>query len=223
MIVGLRQLMQLNNFKGGFMKALFINGSPKKNGSTYTALHEIENILTQEGIECEYVHVPHNVDSCSACNYCHSSVGCVKKDIVNETYEKLAEADAVIVGSPVYYAGPSGSLISFLDRLFYSYPERRSLNLKAAACISNSRRAGNITSNDVISKFFSINGMTIITSTYWNDTHGNNPEEVLQDKEAMQTMSNLGRNIAYYLRIREAAKDIKEPEIEKKVYTNFIR
>ena len=205
------------------MKVLFINGSPKRNGSTYTALHEIEKVLSDEGIEVEYVHVPYNVDSCSACNYCHKNVGCVKKDIVNETYEKLAQADGVVVGTPVYYAGPSGSLISFLDRLFYSYPERRSLNLKAAASIANSRRAGNITSNDVINKFFSINGMTIITSTYWNDSHGNTPEEVMQDKEAMQTMRNLGRNMAYYLKIKEAAKDIAEPEIEKKEYTNFIR
>ena len=205
------------------MKALFINGSPKKQGTTYRALHEIEKILLDENIEVEYVHVPSDTASCMACNYCHKNPGCIKKDIVNETYEKLAGADAIVVGSPVYYAGPSGSLMAFLDRLFYSYPERRSLNLKAAASIANSRRAGNITANDVINKFFSINGMTIITSTYWNDSHGNTPEEVIEDKEAMQTMRNLGRNIAYYLKIREYSKDIKEPEIEKKEYTNFIR
>ena len=205
------------------MKALFINGSPKKNGSTYTALHEIENILIQEGIECEYVHVPHNVDSCSACNYCHSNVGCVKKDIVNETYEKLAETDAIIVGSPVYYAGPSGSVLSFLDRLFYSYPN--SLNLKAAASISSSRRAGNITTNDVINKFFSINGMSIITSTYWNDVHGFTPDDVLKDEEGLQTMRNLGRNMAYYIKMRKLADEngLEKPEIEKGKRTHFIR
>ena len=207
------------------MKALFINGSPKKKGSTYTALHEIEKVLIDEGIEVEYVNVPSDCPSCLACNYCHKNPGCIKKDIVNETYDKLAEADAVVVGSPVYYAGPNGSLISFLDRLFYSYHDRRSLNLKAGACISNSRRAGNITTNDVISKFFSINGMPIITSTYWNDSHGNSPEEVLSDLEAMQTMRNLGRNLAYYLKMRKLADEngLEKPEIEKKTYTNFIR
>ncbi len=207
------------------MKVLIINGSPHKQGSTYTALHEVETILNEEGVETVYVNVPADCPSCMACDYCHRThEGCIKKDIVNDTYGLLDECDGLLVGTPVYYAEPSGSLMSYLDRLFYSYPHKKSLNLKAAACIANSRRAGNLTSNDSISKFFSISGMTIITSTYWNDTHGFTPEDVRKDEEGLQTMRNLGRNMAYYLKMRELVKDqLKEPDIEKGNVTHFIR
>jgi len=208
------------------MKVLILNGSPFPKRSTYTALHEIEKVLNEEGIETVMVKIPADTPSCLACGYCHRSKdGCIKKDIVNDTYALLDECDGLIVGSPVYYAGPSGSLMAFLDRLFYSYPNKKSLNLKAAAAISNSRRAGNITTNDVLSKFFSISGMTIITSTYWNDSHGFTPEDVLQDEEAMQTMRNLGRNMAYYLKMRKLAEEnrLEEPAIEKQYSTHFIR
>ena len=207
------------------MKVLIINGSPHKQGSTYTALREVETILNEEGVETVYVNVPADCPSCMACDYCHRThEGCIKKDIVNDTYGLLDECDGLLVGTPVYYAEPSGSLMSYLDRLFYSYPHKKSLNLKAAACIANSRRAGNLTSNDSISKFFSISGMTIITSTYWNDTHGFTPEDVRKDEEGLQTMRNLGRNMAYYLKTRELAKDqLKEPDIEKGNVTHFIR
>ena len=205
------------------MKVLFINGSPKKNGSTYTAMHEIEKVLNEQGIETVFVNVPSNTPSCTACGGCHKAEGCIKKDIVNDTYSLLDECDGIVVGSPVYYAGPSGSLLSFLDRLFYSYPGK--LNLKAAAAVSNSRRAGNITTNDVINKFFSINGMSIITSTYWNDSHGFVPEDVLKDEENIQTMHNLGKNMAYYIKMRKLASEngIQEPEIGKEKFTHFIR
>ena len=207
------------------MKVLIINGSPHKKGCTYTALHEVEKILNEEGIETVYVNVPADCPSCLACDYCHRThEGCIKKDFVNDTYALLDECDGLLVGTPVYYAEPSGSLLSFLDRLFYSYPHKKTLNLKAAASIANSRRAGNLTSNDTISKFFSISGMTIITSTYWNDTHGFTPEDVMKDEEGMQTLRNLGRNMAYYLRMREMVKDkLDEPVIEKGNVTNFIR
>ncbi len=207
------------------MKVLIINGSPHKQGSTYTALREVETILNKEGVETVYVNVPADCPSCMACDYCHRThEGCIKKDIVNDTYGLLDECDGLLVGTPVYYAEPSGSLMSYLDRLFYSYPHKKSLNLKAAACIANSRRAGNLTSNDSISKFFSISGMTIITSTYWNDTHGFTPEDVRKDEEGLQTMRNLGRNMAYYLKMRELVKDqLKEPVIEKGNVTHFIR
>jgi multimeric flavodoxin WrbA len=207
------------------MKVLIINGSPHKKGCTYTALHEVEKVLNEEGIETVYVNIPADCPSCLACDYCHRThEGCIKKDIVNDTYALLDECDGLLVGTPVYYAEPSGSLMSFLDRLFYSYPHKKTLNLKAAASIANSRRAGNLTSNDAISKFFSISGMTIITSTYWNDTHGFTPEDVMKDEEGMQTMRNLGRNMAYYLRMREMVKDkLDEPVIEKGNVTNFIR
>lgn len=207
------------------MKVLIINGSPHQKGSTYTALAEVEKILNQEGIDTDWVNVPNDTVSCIDCDYCHNSgKGCIRNDVVNDTYEMLDECDGILVGSPVYYAGMNGSLKSYLDRLFVSYPKRKTLNLKAAAAISSSRRAGNLTTNDAISKFFSISGMTIITSTYWNDAHGNSPEEVREDEEGLQTMRNLGRNMAYYLKLRELAeeKGLPEPEIEKAYHTNFI-
>ncbi len=208
------------------MKVLFINGSPHKKGTTYTALAQIEKVLMEEGIDTEWIDVPADCPSCMACGYCHKNKeGCIRKDVVNDSYEKVLEADGIIVGSPVYYAGPSGSLMSYLDRLFYSLPDKAKLNMKAAACISNSRRAGNITTNDAIEKFFSISGMTIITSTYWNDSHGFTPEDALKDEEAMQTMRNLGTNMAYYLKMRKLAKEngLEEPQIEKGHSTHFIR
>ena len=208
------------------MKVLIINGSPHSNGTTDRSLQEIENILHEEGIETERVNVPSNVPSCMACNYCHQThEGCIKKDIVNDTYEKLRESDGIIVGSPVYYAGASGSLISFLDRLFYSFPGKKDLHLKACASIAASRRAGNLATNDAIQKFFSISGMTIITSSYWNDPHGLKAGDVEKDEEGLRTMRNLARNMAYYLKIRKLAKEngIEEPEVEKGDPTNFIR
>ena len=208
------------------MRVLFINGSPHKKGTTYTALNEVEKVLNEEDIETVWFDVSTGCPSCMACGYCHKDrQGCIRKDQVNEVYALLDEADGMIVGSPVYYAGPSGSLLSFLDRLFYSYPNKKKLNMMAAAAVSNSRRAGNITSNDVISKFFSISGMAVITSTYWNDPHGFTPDDLRQDEEALQTMRNLGRNMAYYLKMRALAKEngLKEPEIEKSHSTHFIR
>ena len=207
------------------MKVLLINGSPHKNGCTVTALKEAEKILQEEGIETFMIHVPSDTPSCMGCGYCHHNEGCVRKDMVNETYERVKECDGMIVGSPVYYAGPNGSLQAFLDRLFFSYPDRLSLNLKAGAAVSSSRRAGNLTCNDAINKFFSINGMTIITSTYWNDAHGSCAEETEKDEEGMQTMRNLGRNMAYYLKLRCLAKEngLEEPVPEKDKRTNFVR
>ena len=210
---------------GEDMKVLLINGSPHRNGSTVTALKEAERILLQEGIETEMIHVPADSPGCMASRYCHNNPGCVRKDIVNETYEKVAECDGMIIGSPVYYAGMSGSLKAFLDRLFYSYPSRVSLTMKAGAAISSSRRAGNLTCNDAVNKYFSINGMTTIGSSYWNDAHGNSSEETLQDEEGMQTMRNLARNMAYYVKMRNLAGEqgLEDPVREKKAYTNFIR
>ena len=208
------------------MKVLIINGSPHPEGSTYTALHEVEKILKEEDIETIWVNVPYDTASCMDCDYCNSAKqGCIRNDIVNETYPLLDECDGLLIGTPVYYGGVNGSLLSYLDRLFASYPNKRSLNMKAAAAVSNSRRAGNMTSNDALTRFFSISGMTVITSTYWNDPHGNTPEEVKQDLEGLQTMRNLGRNMAYYLKMRKLAKEkgLKEPDIEKGNHTNFIR
>ncbi len=208
------------------MKVLIINGSPHRGSTTVRSLQEVESQLLKEGIETEWLQVPSDCPSCMACDYCHrSKEGCIKKDIVNKAQEIFADCDGLLVGSPVYYAGASGSLMSFLDRFFYSYPGKMSLNLKAAASIAASRRAGNITTNDMIQKFFSISGMSIITSTYWNDPHGFNAQDAQKDEEGMQTMRNLGKNMAYYLKMRDLAKknDLKEPEIEKNHSTHFIR
>ena len=208
------------------MKVLFINGSPHKDGTTVQALEEVERVLKEEGIETARIDVPADTASCMACLYCHEKKeGCIRKDIVNDTYELLDDCDGLIVATPVYYAGPTGSILSFLDRLFYSYPRKQTLNLKAAAVISNSRRSGNLTANDAVSKFFSISGMSIITSTYWNDTHGRSRAEQLQDEEGLQTMRNLGRNMAYYLKMRRLAKEngLMEPVIEKDKKTDFCR
>ena len=208
------------------MKVLFINGSPHREGTTYRAMAEVESVLKEEGIETVWLNVPANCLPCMACEYCdRNPEGCVRKDIVNRSYALLDEADGIVVGSPVYYAGPSGSLKCYLDRLFYSYPNRKSLVMKAAACISNSRRAGNITTNDVVEKFFSISGMAVITSTYWNDSHGFTPEDALKDTEAMQTMRNLGRNMAYYVKMRKLADEngLERPQMEKGNATHFIR
>ena len=207
------------------MKVLIINGSPHKVGTTFKALSIVESKLKEAGIETTWVNVPSDTASCMACGYCKRNGECIKKDLVNETYKLLDECDGLLVGSPVYYAGPSGSLTSFLDRLFYSYPNSRTLNLKAAAAISNSRRAGNLTSNDVLNKFFSISGMSIITSSYWNDPHGNKPEELDNDLEAIQTLENLGNNMAYYLKLRKLGEDngLESPKLKKENYTNFVR
>ena len=208
------------------MKVMIINGSPHRKGTTYRGLLEVETILKNEGIETVWVNVPADCPSCMACGYCdRSDDGCIRKDIVNETQKVFEDCDGLLVGSPVYYAGASGSLMSFLDRFFYSYQGKKRFHLKVAASIAASRRAGNITTNDMIQKFFSISGMTIITSTYWNDPHGFSAEDAEKDKEAMQTMRNLGRNMAYYLKIRELAKEngLSEPEVERGNATHFIR
>lgn len=208
------------------MKVLLINGSPHSKSTTWQGLAEVEKILHEEGIETIWLNVPADCPSCMDCGYCHrTKEGCIKKDIVNTAHELIQDCDGLLVGSPVYYAGASGSLMSFLDRFFHSYQGNKRLNMMAAASISASRRAGNITTNDMIQKFFSISGMAIITSTYWNDVHGFNSEDALKDEEAMQTMRNLGRNMAYYLKMRKLAQEngLKEPAIEKGHFTHFIR
>ena len=205
------------------MKVLLINGSPRRNGCTVRGLKEIEAVLHNEGVETAWVNVPADCPSCMACNYCYSNGECVRKDVVNEALKTFKECDGLIVGTPVYYAGASGSLMSFLDRFFYSKNE--SFNMKAAAAISSSRRAGNLTSNDMITKFFSISGMNVITSTYWNDVHGFSAEDVEKDEEGLQTMRNIGHNMAYYLKMRKLAKEngLTDPIVEKGKSTHFIR
>lgn len=204
------------------MKALLINGSPRANGCTYTALTELKNILEKEGIETELIHVGNkDIRGCIACRKCHELGKCVFDDIVNEVAPKLAEADAFVIGSPVYFASPAGGAISFLDRLFFS-TSHIDKTMKVGAAVVTCRRGGNTSSFDVLNKYFSINSMPIASSQYWNMVYGGQAEEVLLDKEGLQTMRTLGRNIAFMVKSIALGKEkYGLPEKEQITFTNF--
>ncbi len=208
------------------MKVLLINGSSNKQGCTYTALSEITKVLNKENIETEIIQIGNiPIRDCTGCGYCRKSGGkCVfNDDMVNEIIEKAKNADGFIFGSPVYYAHPSGRLLSLLDRLFYAGGS--AFAFKPGAAIVSARRAGTTASIDAITKHFTINKMPVISSNYWNMIHGNTPEEVLQDKEGLQIMRVLGQNMAWILKCIEAGKQagISYPDTEEKIWTNFIR
>lgn len=206
------------------MKALFINGSPHVNGCTKRALQEVEKILKEEGIETEWVEAGNkDVRGCIGCYYCMTHQKCVFNDLVNETAPKFEEADALIVGTPTYYAGPNGQLHSFLDRLFFSTSLAFNKTMKVGATVVSSRRGGSTSAFDDLNKYFTICSMPLATSTYWNEVHGMTPEEVEQDLEGLQTMRNLGKNIAFLLKAIEAQKEKTGiPQQEKTYRTNFI-
>ena len=207
------------------MKVLLVNGGPHKEGCTYTALKEVEKELNNEGIETEIFWVGVKpISGCIACGKCSEIGKCVFDDVVNEFAEKCKDADGFIFGTPVHYASASGSITSFMDRLFYS-TSSDIFRLKPAATIVSARRAGTTATMDQLNKYFSINQMPIISSRYWNMVHGNNPEEVKQDEEGMQIMRILGRNMAYFLKCQEAGRKagINMTEKEKTKLTNFIR
>lgn len=206
------------------MKVLMINGSPHQYGCTYTALREVSDKLNSHGIETEFVYLgTQAVHGCIACGGCYQSGRCVFDDKVNEILSKAAEYDGVVVGSPVYYSGPNGTLCAFLDRLFYC--SRGRFANKFAAAVVSCRRMGNTSSLDRLNKYFQISKMHIVSSQYWNGVHGNTPEEVKQDKEGMQIMRTLGENMAWLIKISDAGKKagIPMPQYEKGVGTNFIR
>ena len=203
------------------MKALLINGSPHAAGCTYTALSELQKTLEQEGIEVELIQIGNkDVRGCIGCGKCGELGKCVFDDVVNEIAPKFAECDALVVGSPVYYASPNGTLVSFLDRLFYSSSANKTM--KVGAAVVSCRRGGNTATFDMLNKYFSISGMAIATSQYWNMVHGNTAEEVLQDLEGMQTMRTLGRNMAFLMKSIALGKEqFGLPEREKVLRTNF--
>lgn len=205
------------------MKVLLINGSPHRNGCTFTALSEVEKTLNLEGIETELVQLGAKaVQGCIACGRCRTLGRCVFDDLVNETAPKLEAADGLVVGSPVYYASANGSLIAFLDRLFYSTPFDKTM--KAGAAVVSCRRGGASASFDELNKYFTISGMPVVSSQYWNSVHGNTPEEVRQDLEGLQIMRALGRNMAFLVKsIALGRKELGLPEKEPRVSTNFIR
>ena len=204
------------------MKALLINGSPHAKGCTYTALSELKHTLDAEGIETELIHVGNqDVRGCIACGQCRKLGKCVFDDVVNEVASKLAEADAFVIGAPVYYSSPAGGAISFMDRLFFS-TFNVDKTMKVGAAVVTCRRGGNTASFDVLNKYFSISGMPIASSQYWNMVYGGSAEEVLKDAEGLQTMRTLGRNMAFMIKsIQLGKQQFGLPEKEPTTFTNF--
>lgn len=205
------------------MKVLVINGSPHLNGCTDRALKEVESTLVANGIEVERVNVGNkDVRGCIGCNFCRQNGRCVFNDLVNETAPKFAEADGILVGSPVYYAGANGQLLAFLDRLFYSTSGVFDKAMKVGAAVISSRRAGSTSAFDEINKYFTISAMPIVSSTYWNEVHGFTAEDVEKDLEGLQTMRNLGKNMAFMIKaIAAAKKEEGVPTQERGTFTNF--
>ena len=205
------------------MKVLLVNGSYHEKGCTYTALAEVAKALNANGVETEIYWLGQNqISGCKGCWACKKVKKCVIDDGVNEFVAKAAEFDGFVFGSPVYYASAAGSLISFMDRVFYS--GGKFLAYKPAAAVVSCRRAGASTTFDVINKYFTINNMPIVGSNYWNEIHGNTAEEAAQDAEGLQTMRMLGNNMAWLLKCIALGKEAGiAPETEKKIWTNFIR
>lgn len=207
------------------MKVLLINGSPHEKGCTYTALAEVASELAKKGVDSEIFWLGiEPMRSCAGCGGCKSGKGCVfslkTPDKVSECREKLADIDGIIVGSPVHYAGASGQVTSFLGRLFYS--SSALLQGKPASAVVSCRRGGASSAYEQLCKYFQMSNMPVVTSQYWNQVHGNTPEEVLRDEEGLQTMRTLADNMAWLLGSIKSA-DLPLPEREPRLRTNFIR
>ena len=206
------------------MKVLLINGSPKTDGNTAFALRQMADVFQAEGVEVEIIQVgSQSIRGCTACGGCAKIGKCVFDDLVNETAEKLKTADGLVLGSPVYYASPNGTLLSFLDRLFYSsgHIDKR---MKVGASIVVARRGGCTASMDVLNKYFTITQMPVASSTYWNIIHGSKPGEAAQDAEGIRTVRNLAKNMLFLMQSISMGKEsLVLPEPEQRVFTNFIR
>ena len=207
------------------MKVLLLNGSSNLKGCTYTALEEIAKTLQEEGIDTEIFQIgAEPLRDCIGCGGCSKGNGCVfRDDCVNEFVEKAKEADGFVFGTPVYYAHPSGRIMSFLDRAFYS--GGAAFRFKPGMAVASARRAGTTASLDAINKYFGINQMPTVGSTYWNMVHGLYGEEAFQDEEGMQTMRNLARNMIWMMRCFKLGREsgILYPETETDACTNFIK
>ena len=206
------------------MKVILVNGGPHEKGCTYTALEEVSNTLQKNAIETEIMWLGNNpIAGCIGCNACLKTGKCFRGDIVNEFLEKAKNADGFVFGTPVHFASMSGALTSFMDRIFYGRGEL--FKNKPACGVMSCRRGGASATFDEINKYFAMNNMPIVTSQYWNQVHGTNPEEVRKDEEGMQTMRTLGNNMAWLLKCIDVAKKngIEYPEKEKPIKTNFIR
>lgn len=206
------------------MKVLLVNGSPHKHGCTERALQEVAAALERSGVESDIFWIGNKpIIGCTACGKCNGSNGCAFDDSVNEFIEAAAQADGFVFGSPVHYAAASGAMTSFMDRVFYA---SGSLMVgKPAAAVCSARRAGTTSTFDQLNKYFTIKGMPVVSSSYWNMVHGSKPEDVEQDLEGLQTMRGIGNNMAWLLKCIEAGKaaGIDFPAAEPPVKTNFIR
>ena len=205
------------------MKVLLINGSPHKEGNTAFALNQMAEVFAEAGVETETIQVGSQLlRGCIGCASCYKTGKCVFDDLVNETAAKLPDYDGIVVGSPVYYASPNGTLLSFLDRLFYS--SRFPKTMKVGAAICSARRGGLSATYDEMNKFFGISGMPIASGQYWNSLHGSAPGEAAQDAEGMQGMRTLARNMAFLMKSIALGREAYGlPEKERGIFTNFIR
>ncbi len=205
------------------MKILMINGSPHKNGVCATALNEMKKVFGSEGIECEIMDIRQQaIRGCIACGARRKTGTCGFDHAVNEAASKFEAADGLVVASPVYYASANATLVAFLDRLFYStsFPKQ----MKIGAAIVSARRGGLSATFDELNKYFTISGMPVVSSTYWNSIHGNNAEEAKQDLEGLQVMRNLAHNMAFLVKsVALGKEEFGLPEVERDHYTNFIR
>jgi len=205
------------------MKVLLVNGSPHSKGCTYTALQEVAKTLNENGIETEFFQIGTKpLSGCIACGKCETTKRCIFTDRVNEFLDLAKDADGFIFGSPVHYASAGGSITSFMDRVFYA--DGSSFRLKPAAAVVSARRGGTTAAFDQLNKYFTISQMPVISSKYWNMVHGFTPEDVMKDLEGLQIMRVLGRNMAWFLKCKEAGRKagIPMPEQEELIWTNFI-
>ncbi len=202
-------------------KVLLLNGSPHIKGCTATALQEMIGVFEAEGIETELIHVGNrDIRGCVSCNSCGKTGKCVFDDLVNEVAPRFEAADGLVVGSPVYYASPNGTILSFMDRLFYS--TRFSKHMKVGAAVVSARRGGNTAAFDVLNKYFTISGMPVASGTYWNQVHGFTAEDVRKDLEGLQTMRNLARNMSFLIRVIADGKEkYGLPAMEHGAFTSF--
>lgn len=206
------------------MNVLVINGSPHKEGCTHTALMEVAGVLNAEGISTTELHIGKQaIHPCTACGVCAETGYCVfNEDRVNEAVDLGEKADGILIGSPVYYAAPNGSLCAFLDRMFFRKAHKYAF--KPSAAVVSCRRGGASAAFDRLNKYFTISNMPVVSSQYWNSVHGMTPEEVKKDLEGMQVMRALGRNMAWLLKCIDTAKStVSYPKQEAKIFTSFIR
>lgn len=210
------------------MKVLLVNGSPHKEGCTYTALCEVSKALNENGIDTDIFWIGNKgLSGCIACKKCKDNNKCILDDVVNEFLDIAGAYEGFVFGTPVHFSGASGAVTSFMDRAFYAdlNGNGKRFYLKPAAVVMSARRAGTTATWDQVNKYFGLMQMPIITSKYWNMVHGTNPDEVKQDLEGLQTMQILGNNMAFFIHCKNVAMKmgIKMPNVEENIFTNFIR